>query len=118
MVKKKKKKNWLANTGDARDACSIPGLGRSPRVGNGLPTPVFLPEEFHEQRSLVGSQRVGRDCATEHTRTHPSPSTQITAIEWRLSELVARLQKKHLTSRQRLGRCVGLPEKAEGKLQA
>ena len=66
----------------------------------------------------MGSQRVGRDCATEHTRTRHSPSTQITAIERRLSKLVARLQRKHLTSRQRLGRCVGLPEKAEGKLQA
>ena len=28
-------KNPPANAGDARDACSIPGLGRSPGVGNG-----------------------------------------------------------------------------------
>ena len=28
-------KNLLANAGDIRDAGSIPGLGRSPRVGNG-----------------------------------------------------------------------------------
>ena len=27
--------NGPANTGDIRDAGSIPGLGRSPRVGNG-----------------------------------------------------------------------------------
>ena len=26
----------------------IPGLGRSPGEGNGLPTPVFWPGEFHE----------------------------------------------------------------------
>ena len=25
----------------------IPGLGRSPGEGNGLPTPVFWPGEFH-----------------------------------------------------------------------
>ena len=31
---------------------SIPGSGRS--LGEGIPTPVFLPEEFNEQRSLVG----------------------------------------------------------------
>ena len=30
-------KNPPANTGDARDAGSIPGLGRSPGVGNGTP---------------------------------------------------------------------------------
>ena len=42
------------------DPGSIPGLGRSsgdllpPGEGNGLPTPVFLPGEFHGQRSLVG----------------------------------------------------------------
>ena len=33
------------------DLGSIPGLGRSPR---GQPTPVFLPGEFHRQRSLAG----------------------------------------------------------------
>ena len=32
----------------------IPGLGRSPGEKNKLPTPVFLPEEFHGQRSLAG----------------------------------------------------------------
>ena len=30
------------------------GWGDSPGEGNGLPTPVFLPGEFHGQRSLVG----------------------------------------------------------------
>ena len=28
--------------------------GRSPGVGNANPFPVFLPEEFHGQRSLAG----------------------------------------------------------------
>ena len=32
----------------------IPGSGRSPEEGNGYPTPVFLPGELHEQRSLKG----------------------------------------------------------------
>ena len=37
------------------DPGSIPRLGRSPREGNGwLPTPMFLPREFHRQRSLPG----------------------------------------------------------------
>ena len=31
------KKESASNAGDARDMCSIPGLGRSPRVGNGNP---------------------------------------------------------------------------------
>ena len=30
------------------------GWGDSPGEGNGLPTPVFLPGEFHGQRSLGG----------------------------------------------------------------
>ena len=47
-------KNLSANAGDIRDANWIPGLGRSPGVGNGKPTPVFLPGKSHGQRSLVG----------------------------------------------------------------
>ena len=31
-----------------------PGWGRSSGEGNGNNTPVFLPGEFHEQRSLAG----------------------------------------------------------------
>ena len=44
-------KNPHARAGDVRDACLIPGWGRSP--GGGQPTPVFLPGESHGQRSLV-----------------------------------------------------------------
>ena len=47
-------KNWPASAGDARDVSSIPGSGRSPGVGNGKPSPVFLPGKFHGQRRLVG----------------------------------------------------------------
>ena len=42
-------KNLPANAGDARDPGLIPGLGRSPGVGNGNPTPEFLPGKFHRR---------------------------------------------------------------------
>ena len=42
-------KNPFANAGDIRDAGSIPGSGRKWQS-----TPVFLPGESREQRSLVG----------------------------------------------------------------
>ena len=46
-------KNWPANAGEVRDVGSIPGLGRS--FGEGMAThPIFLPGEFHGQRSLAG----------------------------------------------------------------
>ena len=63
-------KNPPANAGDARDAGSILGLGRS--SGGRNATPVFLAckipctEEPSRLQSL-GSQRVGHDCASEHT---------------------------------------------------
>ena len=41
-------KNPPANAGDSG---SVPGLGGSPRGGNGNPTPVFLPGESHRQRN-------------------------------------------------------------------
>ena len=52
--------NWgfLGDSAGKESACKsgdwglIPGLGRSPGVGNGNPTPVFLPGESHGQRSL------------------------------------------------------------------
>ena len=50
-----------------------------------LPTPVFLPEEFHGQRSLVGYSRWDRkeldttECLTHtHTHTH-NPTTHTSA---------------------------------------
>ena len=44
-------KNLPTNAGDARDTSRIPGLGRSPGVGNG--NPVFLPGKFHGQRIMA-----------------------------------------------------------------
>ena len=50
-------KESACNAGDTGDAGSISGLGRSPREV--ATTPVFLPGEFHEQRSLVGYSSLG-----------------------------------------------------------
>ena len=52
----------------------IPGSGRFSWTRKWQPTPVFLPEKFHWQRSLAdyspwGSQRVRYNWAIEHTRT-------------------------------------------------
>ena len=54
--------NPPANAGDVRDVSSIPGSGTIPG-GGPLPTPVFLPGESHEERSLAVSlvHRVGHD---------------------------------------------------------
>ena len=55
-------KNLPANAGDARDAGLIPGLGRSPGGGRGIPLQGSYLENPHGQRNLVGySQRVGHD---------------------------------------------------------
>ena len=62
-------KNLSAN---ARDVCSIPESGRSPRVGtHSKNTPVFLPGKFHRQRSLEGysSWACKESATTEHTHT-------------------------------------------------
>ena len=68
------------SAGDTGDVGLIPGLGRSPGVGNGN-SPVFLPGESHGQRNLVGYSPWGRKvsdttqatenvhaCAKSHTR--------------------------------------------------
>ena len=43
-----------ASAGNAGDTSSIPGLGRFPWRRKWQPIPVFLPGEFHGQRSLAG----------------------------------------------------------------
>ena len=47
-------KNPPTNAGDIGNRSSIPGLGRSPGGRKWQPTPVFLHEKPHGQRSLVG----------------------------------------------------------------
>ena len=44
-------KELVCNAGDTG---SIPGLGRFPWRRKWQPTPVFLPQECHRQRSLAG----------------------------------------------------------------
>ena len=39
---------------NARDMGSVPGSGKSPWRRKWQPTPVFLPGEYHAQRSLAG----------------------------------------------------------------
>ena len=47
-------KNLPANAGNARDAGSIPGSGRSPGGGHGNPLQYPCLENPHGQRSLAG----------------------------------------------------------------
>ena len=47
-------KNLPVNVRVVRDMGSIPGLGRSPEVGYGKPSLVFLPGESYGHRSVVG----------------------------------------------------------------
>ena len=47
-------KNLSANAEDVRDACLIPGWGRSPGGGHGNPLQYFCLEIPHGQRSLAG----------------------------------------------------------------
>ena len=49
-----KVKDLPANVGDAGEAGSIPGSGRSPGEGNGNPLQCTLPGKSHGQRSLAG----------------------------------------------------------------
>ena len=46
-------KNLPASVGDSRDTILIPVLGKIPWKRQWQPTPVFLPREFHGQRTLA-----------------------------------------------------------------
>ena len=46
-------KNPPAYAADIRDTGSIHGLGRSPGRRGWEPSPLFLPGEFHGERSLA-----------------------------------------------------------------
>ena len=47
-------KNLPTNTGDLRDAGSVPGWGGPPGEGNGYPLQYSCVENPHGQRSLAG----------------------------------------------------------------
>ena len=54
-----------------------PGLGRSPGRGKWLPTPIFLPGEFHGQRSLEGCNSWGgKESDTTEQLTLSSSSSE------------------------------------------
>ena len=61
-------KNLPANAGDIRDPGSIPGLGRSPGVGNSNPLQYTRLENFMDcgawQATVSGVKRVKLDLAT------------------------------------------------------
>ena len=72
-------KNLPANAGHVRDASSIPGSRKIPWRRKWQPTPVCLPGESHEQRSLAGYS----PCATKsQTRlsTHVHPWMQLLVL--------------------------------------
>ena len=71
-------KNSPPNARDVRDMGLIPGLGRSPGGGHSNPLQYLCLENPMDrgawQATIMGSQRVGRDSVTEHSR--------IGAIRW------------------------------------
>ena len=56
-----------------------PWSGRSPGEGNGLPTPVFFPGEFHGQKSLVGYS--SWSCRIRHDWVTSSHSLYLTVCD-------------------------------------
>ena len=58
-----------ASACNAGDPGSLPGSGRFPWRRKWQPTPVFLPGEFHGQRSLVRCSPWGRRVGTSNTHT-------------------------------------------------
>ena len=70
-------KNSPANAGDIRDACRLhPWVGKFPWRKAWQLTPVFLPEESHGQRSLVGYSPWSHkeSDTTEQLSTHLNPN--------------------------------------------
>jgi len=68
-------KEPACNAGGAGDMGSIPGVRKIPWRRAWQPIPVFLPGEFHEQRSLAGYSSWGHKESdmtevTEHPCTH------------------------------------------------
>ena len=70
--------NWFSGSSDSKEIAHnsgdlglIPGLGRSPGVGNGNPLQYSCLENSMDREAWwaksMGSQRVGHDWATEHT---------------------------------------------------
>ena len=63
-------KNLPANTGDTRDAGSIPGSGRSPGVGNGNPLEYSCLENTMDRRALQAYSPWGPKVSDMAEHTH------------------------------------------------
>ena len=80
-----------SSAGDARDVSSIPGLGRSPRVGNGNPLQYSCPENSMDKGAWQGlqsrgPQRAGHHCA--HTGCLAGGSQQAKKWRWKESQCI------------------------------
>ena len=70
---------------NAGDLDSIPGWGGSPGEGNSwLPTPVFLPREFHGQTNLAGYSPWGHKESDVDRATHTFTLSLILHRLWHL----------------------------------
>ena len=66
-------KNLSANSGDTRDTCSVPGLGRSPGVGMATHSSILAwKTPWTEEPGLATSPWGCKESDTsEHTHTYP-----------------------------------------------
>ena len=80
--------NLLANSEDAKDAGSIPWVRKIPWRRKWQPTPLYLPGNFHGQRSLAGYS--------------PSGSTHACKLgnELHENELIGQSQVNHLREKK------------------
>ena len=69
-------KNLPANAGDPKDTGSIPGLGRSPRVGNGNPSQYSCLEKSMDRGAYQATVHgVTESDMTEHAQAQMSQWT-------------------------------------------
>ena len=78
-------KNLFVSAGDTGDVGSIPGLGRSPRGGNGIPLQdSYLKIPWTEEPGRLQSVRLQRSDMTEYTYFITSPSLFLGGPLWPL----------------------------------
>ena len=65
------------NAEEAGDSSSVFGLGRFPGVGNGKPTPVFLPGKLHGRSAWLATLH---GIAKRHTHTHTHGTKILTCL--------------------------------------
>ena len=91
-------KNAPVNARDVRNAGSIPGSGKIPWRRAQQFTPVFLPGEFHGQRSLAGCSPWGhKESDTTEATWHACPHLLSASPD---SERVLRHSGLHITLAQ------------------